>query len=101
MLIVLVQVHVKKDTIDKFIEATVKNAAESINEPGIARFDIIQQEDDQEWFTLLEVYKDKNAPAKHKETRHYGQWRKIVEPMMAEPRKSIKYINIFPDDSKW
>ena len=101
MLIVQVQVHVKKDTIDEFIEATVKNATESINEPGIARFDIIQQEDDPEWFTLVEVYKDKNAPVKHKETGHYGQWRKIVEPMMAEPRKSIKYINIFPDDSKW
>jgi quinol monooxygenase YgiN len=101
MFIVQVQVYVKKGTANKFIEATVKNAAESINEPGIARFDIIQQEDDPEQFILVEVYKDKNAPARHKETGHYGQWRKIVEPIMAEPRKSIKYINIFPDDSKW
>jgi len=101
MLIVQVQVHVKKGTIDKFIEATVKNAVESINEPGIARFDIIQQEDDPERFILVEVYKDKNAPAKHKETEHYAIWRKTVEPMMVGPRRSIRYMNIFPDDNKW
>ena len=101
MLIVQVQVQVKKGMIDRFIEATIKNASKSIHEQGIARFDIIQQKEDQERFILVEVYRDSDAPAKHKETEHYGQWRKTVEPMMAEPRKSIKYVNIFPDDNGW
>lgn len=101
MLIVQVHVHVKIGATDKFIEATVKNATKSINEPGIARFDIIQQEDDPERFLLIEMYTDKNAPAKHKGAEHYAIWRKTVEPMMVGPRRSIRYMNIFPDDNKW
>lgn len=101
MLIVHVHVHVKKDMVDKFIEETKKNASKSIYEPGIIRFDFIQQEDDRNRFVLVEVYKDSNAPARHKETDHYNQWREAVESMMAEPRKSIKYENIFPDDNGW
>ncbi len=101
MLIVQVHVHVKKVMTEQFIEATRMNASKSIYEPGIMRFDIIQGKEDQERFILIEVYRDSNAPAKHKETEHYGQWRETVEPMMAEPRKSIKYINIFPADNGW
>ena len=96
MLIVQVHVHVKKDMIEQFIEATKMNASKSIFEPGIMHFDIIQEKEDQERFILVEAYKDSDAPAKHKETEHYSQWREAVETMMAEPRKSIKYINIFP-----
>lgn len=101
MLIVQVHVHVKKGMTEQFIEATRMNASKSIYEPGIMRFDIIQEKEDQERFILIEVYRDSDAPAKHKETEHYDQWREAVEPMMAEPRKSIKYINIFPDDNGW
>ena len=101
MLIVQVHVHVKKGMTEQFIEATRMNASKSIYEPGIMRFDIIQEKEDQERFVLVEVYKDSDAPSQHKETEHYSQWREAVEPMMAEPRKSIKYINIFPDDNGW
>ena len=101
MLIVQVHVHVKKGMTEQFIEATTKNALKSIQEPGIARFELLKQKEDQERFILIEVYRDSNAPEKHKETEHYDQWREAVEPMMAEPRKSIKYINIFPDDNGW
>lgn len=101
MLIIQVQVHVKKDMVEQFIEATRTNGSKSIYEPGIMRFDIIQEKDDRERFMLIEAYKDDDAPARHKETDHYNRWRETVEPMMAEPRKSIKYANIFPDDNGW
>jgi quinol monooxygenase YgiN len=38
---------------------------------------------------------------RHKETAHYKKWRDTVEAMMAEPRTSLKYSNVFPDDSGW
>ena len=101
MLIVQVHVHIKKGMTEKFIEATRKNASKSIYEPGIMRFDIIQEREDQDRFILVEAYKDSDAPAKHKETEHYDEWREAVESMMAEPRKSTKYLNIFPDDNGW
>lgn len=101
MLVVHVHVHVKPGCEDAFREATVENARSSVKEPGIARFDVIQQQDDASRFVLVEVYRTSDDPARHKETDHYKKWRDAVEPMMAEPRKSVKFSNCYPEDSGW
>ena len=101
MLIVHVFAHVKADQIEAFRQASLENAFKSVQEPGIARFDIIQQQDDPMRFVLIEVYRTEEDPAKHKETNHYKKWRDIVADMMAEPRTSIKYTNLFPDETGW
>ena len=101
MLIVHVFVHVKAGQVDAFKAATLDNAANSVQESGIARFDLIQQVDDPTQFVLVEVYRTADAPAQHKETAHYQRWRDTVAPMMAEPRQSIKYTNLFPADAGW
>ena len=101
MLIVHVFVHVKPDQIEAFQNATLENARNSVQEPGIARFDVIQQKDDPARFVLVEVYRTPEDPAKHKETAHYQKWRDTVADMMAESRSSIKYTNVFPDEQGW
>jgi autoinducer 2-degrading protein len=101
MLIVHVFVHVKSDQVEAFQQASLENARNSIQEPGIARFDIIQQQDDSTRFVLVEVYRTPGDPARHKETAHYQKWRDTVADMMAEPRTSIKYTNVFPDEKGW
>ena len=101
MLIVQVNVHVKPDQIEAFQTATVENARNSVQEHGIARFDVIQQADDPSRFVLVEVYRNSEAAAAHKETAHYQVWRDTVAPMMAEPRSSVKYSNLFPADQDW
>jgi autoinducer 2-degrading protein len=101
MLIVHVHVRVKTDSIEAFKQATLANARESVKEPGIAAFDVMQQEDDPTRFVLVEAYRTPQAPAAHKETRHYQAWRDTVAPWMAEPRSSLKFINLFPPDSEW
>lgn len=101
MEIVLVHAHVKDEYLQVFIEATLENARHSVEEPGIARFDVLQQQDDPSRFVLVEVYRDADAPAKHKETAHYKKWRGVVESMMAEPRMGIKYRNLYPEDAAW
>ena len=101
MFIVHVFVHVKLDKVEEFKSASMENASNSVKEPGIARFDVIQQRDDPSRFVLVEVYRTTNDPARHKETQHYQKWRDTVEDMMAEPRRAIKYQNIFPDESGW
>jgi autoinducer 2-degrading protein len=101
MLIVHVFVHVKSDQIEAFQAATLENARNSVQEPGIARFDVIQQKDEPARFVLVEVYRTPEDPAKHKETAHYQKWRDTVADMMAEPRNSIKYTNILPDEQGW
>ncbi len=101
MFIVHVFVHVKPDQIESFKTATLENARNSIQEPGIARFDVLQQQDDPSRFVLVEVYRTPDDPAKHKETAHYQKWRDTVADMMAEPRSSIKYTNVLPDENGW
>jgi autoinducer 2-degrading protein len=101
MLIVHVHVHVKPEYAEAFKEATVANARASIQEPGIARFDFTQQQDDPTRFVLVEAYRTPEAPAAHKETAHYQTWRDAVAHMMAEPRASVKFENLFPADSDW
>jgi autoinducer 2-degrading protein len=101
MLVVHVHVHVRPECVEAFKQATVANAQESLKEPGIARFDCIQQQDDATRFVLVEAYRTAEAPAAHKETRHYQIWRDAVAPMMAEPRTSVRFTNVFPEDSAW
>jgi autoinducer 2-degrading protein len=101
MLVVHVHTHVKPEFVEDFRIASLENASKSIKEPGIARFDVIQQADDPTRFVLVEVYRTGEDPARHKETSHYQSWRDKVEKMMAEPRKSIKYMNVFPADKEW
>jgi quinol monooxygenase YgiN len=102
MFIVHVLVHVKPETVDAFREATLINAhASSTAEPGVARFDVLQQQDDPSRFVLVEVYRTPEDAARHKDTAHYQTWRDAVSPMMAEPRSSVKYSNAFPADEGW
>jgi (4S)-4-hydroxy-5-phosphonooxypentane-2,3-dione isomerase len=101
MLVVQVHVQVKPECIDAFRAASLENARQSKQEPGIARFDLLQQRDDPTRFLLIEVYRADDAPARHKETAHYAVWRDTVASMMAEPRRSVKYSNVFPADAEW
>ena len=101
MFVVHVHVHVKPESVETFKQATLENARNSVQEPGIARFDVIQQRDDLTRFVLVEVYRTPDDPAEHKKTAHYQTWRDTVTEMMAEPRSSVKYDNVFPDDAGW
>jgi (4S)-4-hydroxy-5-phosphonooxypentane-2,3-dione isomerase len=101
MHVIHVHVHVRPDAVDAFRAATLVNAAASLREPGVARFDIIQQQDDPSRFLLVEAYRTTEAIAAHKETAHYAAWRDLVASMMAEPRSSVKLTNVFPADDEY
>jgi (4S)-4-hydroxy-5-phosphonooxypentane-2,3-dione isomerase len=99
MLIVHVHIHVKPESVEAFKAATIENARHSVQEPGIARFDVCQQADDQTRFVIVEAFRTAEAPAAHREARHYQIWRDTVADMMAETRYSVKCTNLFPADS--
>ena len=101
MMVVHVHVHVKPEYVEAFRAATIENARNSVKEPGIARFDVIQQNDDPTRFILVEVYRTPEDPGRHKETAHYQVWRDAVAEMMAEPRVGVKYANVYPADEGW
>jgi autoinducer 2-degrading protein len=101
MIVVHVHVHVKPEFVDAFRAASIENARHSVKEPGIARFDLVQQADDPTRFILVEAYRGAEDPGRHKETSHYQVWRDTVAEMMAEPRTSIRYANAYPPDEGW
>jgi len=99
--IVFVHVHVKPERIEDFRVAATANARGSVEEPGVARFDVVQDANDPTRFVLVESFRDAGAAAEHKETAHYLRWRDAVADMMAEPRSGRQYVNVFPDDGAW
>ena len=101
MFIVHVHVHVKPEAVESFRRASQENARHSVLEAGIVRFDVLQQPDDPTRFVFVEVYRTAADPASHKATRHYQTWRDTVADMMAEPRTSVTYTNVFPEDTGW
>ncbi len=101
MLTVHVFVEVKPDQVEAFREATLTNARSSVEEPGIMRSDVLQEQGDPTHFVLIEIYRTPDDPARHKETAHYATWRDTVAPMMAVPRRSIKYEALYPEAAAW
>jgi quinol monooxygenase YgiN len=101
MIIVHVFIRVTPDSVNDFVAATLENARNSVTEPGIVRFDLVQQDDDPTRFLLIEIYRTAADPISHKATAHYAKWRDIVAPMMAEPRTSVKYHALFPAPADW
>lgn len=94
MRILIVNIEVKEECIDDFIAATRANVAASLREPGVARFEFFRDEDDRRRFVLIEVYRDDEGQARHRETEHYKTWKDKVEPMMASPRTRAAYIPV-------
>lgn len=101
MLIVVVEAIVKIECAVEFMAATQENARASLGEPGVARFDVLRDSSRPERFILIEVYRNADAAAEHKATAHYAKWRDAVAPMMQQPRSSIRYENVFPDEHGW
>jgi quinol monooxygenase YgiN len=97
MLIVHVHVHVKPESVADFRQATLENARTSVQESGIARFDVVEEQNDRTRFVLIEVYRSPEAAAAHKETAHYAKWRDAVADLMAEPRHNVKYNDVFAE----
>jgi (4S)-4-hydroxy-5-phosphonooxypentane-2,3-dione isomerase len=101
LLIVHVDIAVVPEQLGAFLAATEENAAASRNEPGIVRFDALNDRADPTHVVLVEIYRDEAAAAAHKDTGHYQRWRDTVAPMMARPREATRYVNISPDDADW
>ena len=99
LLVLHVQIRVAPESVETFRAATLANARGSVTEPGCLRFDVVQDADDPTRFVLVEVYRDAEARAAHRETAHYLAWRKAVDHLMAETRTSRTFTNVHPDDA--
>jgi quinol monooxygenase YgiN len=101
MLVVHVHIYVLPEYVEAFKAASLENARNSVQEPGIARFDVIQDNEDPTHFVLNEVYRSEAATVAHKETAHYATWRDAVAPMMARPRTAVRFTDLFPPPDQW
>ncbi len=97
-LVVHVDVAVVADRVEDFLRATEANALASRREPGVLRFDVLADRADPAHVVLVEVYRDEDAAAAHKQTAHYATWRDAVASLMARPRTSVRFALAVPDD---
>lgn len=101
LLVVHVHARVKPGGEEAFRAASLANAEASRREPGVVRFDLLCDREDPTRFLLVEIYRDSAAAAAHKETAHYAAWRDAVSDLMAEPRRSARFVNLSPADAGW
>ena len=102
MIVTCVYIHVKPETVDSFINATIRNHMRTVKEPGNIRFDFVQHADDPCRFMLYEVFDSAEAVDLHKTTEHYLEWRDTVAEFMADTRKGVRYNIIEPSDrTRW
>ena len=101
MLVVHVHIRVKPEHLESFLDETRRNAAASLQEPGVRRFDVLQDEAEGTHVVLAEVYVDQAAADAHKQTAHYARWQDAVAEMMAEPRTRTRYLSVFPGEGGW
>ena len=101
MLVVHVHVHVTPDAVEAFLAESRRNAEASLQESGVRRFDVLQDESDPAHVVLSEVYVDQAAADAHKQTPHYARWRDAVAGMMAQPRSSTCFTAVFPAEDGW
>ncbi len=101
MHIVLVNIQVKPESVQPFLTLTEDNARNSLQEPGVVRFDVLQQQDAPDRFVLVEVYHHPQDQEAHRQTAHYQRWRDGVKDMMAADRVGVRYTNHFPADEDW
>lgn len=99
MHVTLVHIQVKPEHVQDFIAATGRNHEGSVQEPGCLRFDVLQSADGPNRFILYEAYRSAEDAAAHKQTAHYLAWRDAVATWMAEPRKGVPYVGLFPRGS--
>jgi autoinducer 2-degrading protein len=97
MYIVNVHVHVMPEHREEFLEVILDNARNTVQEPGNLRFDVLQHTDDPNRFVLYEVYRDEAALAAHKASAHYARFAEKANPWMAETRKGVKLLPLFPE----
>jgi autoinducer 2-degrading protein len=100
VLVVHVHIHVRPERVDDLLAASRANAAASLTEPGVLRFDVLQDQADPAHVVLVEVYRDEEAAKAHKDTPHYATWRDTVADMMAVPRTSTRFDAVFPPESE-
>lgn len=78
MFIVLVKVQVKPELLGEFKEAILRNAQLSVQrDPGCARFDVLQQEDDPTRWFFYEVYEREQAWVDHRVSAHFLAFKEV------------------------
>jgi autoinducer 2-degrading protein len=97
MFVVHVYIQVKPQFVEEFKKLCTENAQNSIKEPGIKRFDVLQQSDDPARFVLVEAYLDESGVAQHKQTAHYNKWRSEAEKIIVGERTRMRYTPIWPE----
>ena len=101
MLVVHVHVHVKPEFVERFREATVENARQSLSRARHRALRCFGAGVRPGAFCSDGGLSNAGAAAAHKATAHYQVWRDTVAEMMAEPRTSLQFTNVFPEEEAW
>ena len=102
MVILFIEVHVKPEMRDRFLQVIRDDASHSEHdEPGCLRFDVLQDTEDEYKYYYYEVYKDEDARLYHRTTPHYARYDAEQASLWDQPVQRHILTNAHPVDSAW
>lgn len=82
MLVQIVFLQVLPHNREQFLQIALKNCGESLKEPGVLQFDLLEREDSPNSFCLYEVYRSQADLEAHRLTPHFDEWVKKGVPLL-------------------
>lgn len=96
MLAIWVKVRIKPELRKRFLEAIEVDVLSSErDEPGCLRFNVLQDEQDENVYYFFEVYKDQAALEAHRAMPHYAVWRSAADTLEG-PIEATRCKTVFP-----
>ncbi|MBD9526081.1 MULTISPECIES: antibiotic biosynthesis monooxygenase [Paracoccus] len=91
MLVQLVHIQVLPGKRQAFLDAFRLNWEGSLREPGNIRFDVLCDPEDENSFSIYEVFQDEAALEAHRATEHYRRCVELIAPLSDGPRSKRFY----------
>ena len=103
MLIFQFHHYIKPEFVEAYRDAIVENARHTLLEPGIIRFDVLQDKKNPTHFSLFEAYQDAAARETHLTMPYFLKWKETVlgQEMFAQKGHGDEFDAVFPQADAW
>ena len=87
--VLVVNIRIKPESVDKFMQDLKANAREARKEPGCRQFEVLVDPKDGTKIMLFEVYDDEKAFEAHQATPHFKKYLAEAVPLLASRERQV------------
>jgi len=89
MFVLVVNLRIKPENVERFMKQALDNARAARNEPGCRQFDVLVDPQDKSKVMLYEIYNDEKAFETHQQTPHFKKYLAEAVPLLASRERHV------------